>query len=48
MSWTAIWAALSMRWNMEKKLPYKVIVSDRARQMLAGHVRSGTKKFHNP
>lgn len=24
---------------MEKKLQYKVIVSDRARQMLAGHVR---------
>jgi plasmid stabilization system protein ParE len=24
---------------MEKKPPYKVIVSDRARQMLAGHVR---------
>ena len=24
---------------MENKLPYKVIVSDRARQMLAGHVR---------
>jgi plasmid stabilization system protein ParE len=24
---------------MEKKLHYKVIVSDRARQMLAGHVR---------
>ena len=28
-----------MRWNMEKKPQYKVIVSDRARQMLAGHVR---------
>ena len=24
---------------MEKKVQYKVIVSDRARQMLAGHVR---------
>lgn len=24
---------------MEKKIQYKVIVSDRARQMLAGHVR---------
>jgi plasmid stabilization system protein ParE len=27
-----------MRWNMEKKLQYKVIVSDRAHQMLASHI----------
>lgn len=29
---------------MEKKVQYKVIVSDRARQMLAGHVRFLTQK----
>jgi plasmid stabilization system protein ParE len=39
MNWTAIWTALLMRWSMEKKVQYNVIVSDRARQHLVGHVR---------
>lgn len=32
---------------MEKKPQYKVIVSDRARQMLAGHVRFLAQKSHS-
>jgi len=33
------WTVLLMRWSMEKKAQYSVIVSNRARQMLEDYVR---------